>query len=236
VSTWGPRFYSSVVEGILLEDGRFAFLMVKEHFDLRYVIERNMKKKSSKGRGPFSKEEAESIMFEVALGMDWLHSLNIVHRDLKASNVLTRGRKMYCCLVADYECSQGVEGTGFFRAPEILQAYKDMKLMERREVFSKAADVYAYGMTCYEVFTGELPFEGHRGNDYDLVLNGARPVVPEYIEGWTRELLNGCWESNPGDRPSFGEILDLLLANSKAVREFDEHVKVQWGENYRTWD
>jgi serine/threonine protein kinase len=235
-----PRFGSSVVHGILLKDGKFSFLMVKEDFDLHYVIECNMKKKSSKDRGPFSKEEAELTMYQVALGMDWLHSHNIVHRDLKASNVLIKEFKdctsKYICLVADYECSVGVEGTGFFRAPEILQACKDRKLMERREVFSKAADVYAYGMTCYEVLTGELPFEGHRGNDYDLVLNGARPVVPEYVEGWTRELLNGCWQSNPRDRFSFGEILELLLANSRRVRAREVYLKTRYGENYRTYN
>jgi serine/threonine protein kinase len=239
LATLPPRFYSSVVDGILLEDGRFAFLMVKEHFDLRYVIERNMKSRSSRGRGPFSKEEAELIMYEVALGMDWLHSHNIVHRDLKASNVLVYENKSstpkYLCFVADYECSVGVIGTGFFRAPEILQACKDHKLKERLEVFSKAADVYGYGMVCYEALTGKLPFEGHCTNDYDLVLNGERPMVPKYVEGWIQELLNGCWQSNPRDRPSFGEILELLLANSTYVRARDEYTKSQHGENYRSW-
>jgi serine/threonine protein kinase len=234
-----PRFFSGVVHGILLEDGRFAFLMVKEHFDLRYVIERNMKSRSSRGRGPFSKEEAELIMYEVALGMDWLHSHNIVHRDLKASNVLVKVLKgefpKYECYVADYECSVGVIGTGFFRAPEILQACKDCKLRKRSKVFSKAVDVYAYGMVYYEVLTGKLPFEGHRGSDYDLVLNGARPMVPEYVEGWIRELLNECWQSNPKDRPSFRDILDLLLANSNVLRKEDEYLKSRWGENYKTW-
>jgi hypothetical protein len=47
--------------------------------------------------------------------------------------------------------------------------------------------------------------------------------------------LNGCWPSNLGDRPSFGEILDLLLANSRISREFDEYLKTRCGENYRTW-
>jgi serine/threonine protein kinase len=234
-----PRFYSSVVHGILLEDGRFAFLMEKEHFDLWYVIERNMKSRSSNGRGPFSKEEVELIMYHVALGMDWLHSHNIVHRDLKASNVLVREFKSdtpkYICVVADFECSVGVIGTGFFRVPEILQACKDHKLKDRLEVFSKAADVYAYGMVCYEALTGKLPFEGHRTNDYDLVLNGERPMVPKYVEGWIQELLNGCWQSNPRDRPNFGKILELFLANSRYVKARDEYTKSQHGENYRSW-
>jgi serine/threonine protein kinase len=142
-----PRFQSGVVHGILLEDGRFAFLMAKEDFDVRDVIERNMKSSSSEGKGPFSVAEVELIMYKIALGMDWLYSCNIVHRDLKALNVLVkefkRGTPRYNCYVVDYECSVGVIGTGFFRAPEILQACKDKKLMERREVFSKVADIYA---------------------------------------------------------------------------------------------
>jgi hypothetical protein len=239
MSTWGPRFQSAVVHGILLEDGRFAFLMGKEDFDLWYVIECNMKQRSSKGKGPFSKEEAEQIMYQVALEMDWLHSHNIVHRDLKASNILVcefkSGTSKYICFVADFECFVGVIGTRFFRVPEILQACKDHKLKERLEVFSKAADIYGYGMVCYEALTGKLPFEGHHTSDYDLVLNGERPMVPKYVEGWTCELLNGCWQSNPGDRPSFREILDLLLATSKAIRKLDECEKTKWGENYRNW-
>jgi serine/threonine protein kinase len=125
VATLLPMFQSKVVLGILLEDGRFAFLMVKEHFDLRYVIDRNMKSRCGyKVRGPFSKDEVEYIMYHVALGVDWLHNHNIVHRDLKASNVLVQeyesGYPKWHLSVADFECSIGVERTGFFRASEIL--------------------------------------------------------------------------------------------------------------------
>ena len=77
---------------------------------------------------------------------------------------------------------------------------------ERLDVFSKAANVYAYGMTCHEVLIEKLRFEGHPGSDYDLVFNGARPLVFQYVEGWIWELLKGCWQSNPRDRPSFGDL------------------------------
>ena len=112
------RYYCAVINGTLLEDGRFAFMMEKEHFDLRSLIEREMKSKGGEGGGPFSKKEAEFMMCSVALGVEWLHNHKIVHRDLKASNVLVweckSGWPKWEPLVADYECSIGVVGMGFF--------------------------------------------------------------------------------------------------------------------------
>jgi hypothetical protein len=77
-------------------------------------------------------------------------------------------------------------------------------------------------MTCYEILTGKLPFEGHSPRDYDLVLNGGRPEVPEYVDDWARGLLNWCWQPIAANRPSFGDLLKLLSANSKRVRKFNE--------------
>ncbi|KAG0598886.1 hypothetical protein M758_12G109000 [Ceratodon purpureus] len=82
----GNRHHSDVYCATLLEDGRFAFLMVKEDEDLRTLIDRKMKE-SDHGCGPFSKERGEEIMYRVALGMNQLHSYGIVHRDLKASRM-----------------------------------------------------------------------------------------------------------------------------------------------------
>ena len=239
-----PRFHCFVNCGILLKDGRFAFLMVKEHFDLRNLIERSMKSKINKDCGPFSKEEAEVMMYDIALGVDWLHGHDIVHRDLKASNVLVQEFETdwsrWVGFVADYECSAGVVGTGFFRAPEILQACKERKISQRPEVFSTSADIYSYGMICYEILTGKLPFEDHPlANECalltDLVINQKlRPEVPEYVDDWTHELLDRCWQSNPVARPTIGEILNLLPANSATVRGQENFLMKRYGENYRS--
>ena len=231
------RYQCSVFGGTLLEDGRFAFLMEKEHFDLRSLIERNMKSKHGECGGPFPKEEVELMMYEVALGVEWLHNHNIVHRDLKASNVLVREyegvRSKWVPLVADYECSVGVVGTGFFRAPEVLQACKDRKVRERPKVFSRAADIYSYGMTCYEILTGKFPFEGHPQNDYAHVLNGNHPMLLEDVEDWMHDMLVRCWQLNPRNRPTIGEVLDILITNSNRVRDREEDLKNKYGENHR---
>jgi serine/threonine protein kinase len=233
----GPRFFSKVHRGILLRDGRFAFLMEKEHLDLRNLIDRNMKLKTSKDLGPFPKEDVEFMMYGVALGIHWLHSNDIVHRDLKASNVLVMefksGYPRSKCFVADYECSVGVVGTGFFRAPEILQACKDGNVSQKPEVFSKVADVYGYGMICYEILTGKLPFEDHLANDYNRVLSGKCLQLPEYVEKWVCKLLGSCWQYDPKARPTIGEILDVFIAHSEEARRYQESLKTRYGENYR---
>ena len=72
----------------LLEDGRFAFFLVKEHEDLRTYIDCKMMESDDHSCGPFSKERCEDIMYEVALKMNQLRKYSIVHRDLKAFNVL----------------------------------------------------------------------------------------------------------------------------------------------------
>ncbi|KAG0603160.1 hypothetical protein M758_10G070700 [Ceratodon purpureus] len=238
-----PRYFCEVYRGILLENGQFAFLMEKDDFDLRNLIERNMGFRSDGDCGPFSKDDGELMMYDIALGVEWLHNRDIIHRDLKASNVLVAefksGWPKWQCFVADYECSIGVVGTGFFRAPEILLACKEKMASQRPEVFSRAADVYAYGMTCYEVLTGKLPFEDHplinnKPLLTDLVSNqGLCPEIPEFVEGWAREVLKWCWQCDPSARPTIKEILDLLLRNSAFLRRREKDQKERYGDNFR---
>jgi serine/threonine protein kinase len=164
--------------------------------------------------------------------MQGLHQSGVTHRDLKSSNILIDADRYYrslkqeefdpihgdsfICKVADYESSIGIVGTGFWRAPEILLGLQNCAL--KPELFTQKSDVYSYAMTCYEILTGRMPFEGCRFSYYYNVLRGERPKLKKTIKPWLKEMLTSCWHQDPSARPTFVEILNILVVNVNGVR------------------
>jgi predicted ATPase len=88
----------------------------------------------------------------------YLHRRSVIHRDLKPSNVLVDGGrvKLLDFGIAEIRkravssANHGVAGTLAYLAPELLAA----------EPATEASDLYAFGMMCYEVFSGRHPYAG----------------------------------------------------------------------------
>ena len=47
------------------------------------------------------------------------------------------------------------------------------------------------------------------------------------------DMLVRCWQSNPRDRPTIGEIIDILITNSNDVKDHEEFLKDMYHENHR---
>jgi serine/threonine protein kinase len=181
---------------------------------------------------PFPYNMTLVMMTRIARGMENLCKIGVIHRDLKCSNIFVtpveflkegslrihNSRKVelkedlaydwFYLYVGDYESSDGVVGTGFWRPPEVLKAVKE----DIRPTYTTAADVYGFGMVCYELLTGHIPFqcEGVRRSDYDAVLSGRRPKLPEYLSPGMTQLLLKCWHHDPCQRPRWNEIKETL--------------------------
>jgi serine/threonine protein kinase len=250
---WPDRIFGTTQDSLrshillsahLFEDGRFAFKLRKCWGDLRTLMDRRMDANNNQGP-PFGTVLVKHIMFDIATGMLNLHQHDILHRDLKASNVLIemirasnlpiqfpggapddtlmleQSDQGYFMKyrVADFECSVLVQGTGFWRAPEILLATRNKTITPN--TFTKMADVYSYAMTYYEVLTGCFPFKDRRREDYDWVLDGNKPELPDHVGPLTRKLLVQCLDLDPLKRPTFERICEQLNLALKLGKKYE---------------
>ncbi|KAG0614145.1 hypothetical protein M758_6G154300 [Ceratodon purpureus] len=207
--------FKNIYGGVFIREGefknRFAFIMKRYGNDLRTCLDHHMlgllQKKS---HGPPFKDiqNIYHVLWTTAFDLEMLHGCGVVHRDIKASNVLMGRERKYTSyvrditsFVIDYECSVGVVGTRFWRAPEILeQLQKGVPSCEL--VFTKEADIYSFGMMCYEVVTRCIPFDGHPQNDYGIVLKEERPRLPVDLDLDLKTIIVECWHQDPHFRPS----------------------------------
>ncbi|XP_066389268.1 uncharacterized protein [Miscanthus floridulus] len=155
------------------------------------------------------------LAMDAAIGMEYLHSKDIVHFDLKCDNLLVNVKdpSRPICKVADFGLSKmkqatlvsgGMRGTLPWMAPELLT-------MSSTKV-SEKIDVYSFGIVMWEIITGEDPYDGmHYGGVIGGILsNTLRPPVPTSCNPEWRKLMEQCWSTEPERRPSFTEVASRL--------------------------
>ncbi|XP_042239490.1 mitogen-activated protein kinase kinase kinase 9-like isoform X9 [Homarus americanus] len=156
---------------------------------------------------------------QIARGMNYLHNqapVRIIHRDLKSSNVLLseiidKNELQFKTLkITDFGLAREVSkttrmsaaGTYAWMAPEVIKT----------STFSKASDVWSYGVLLWELLTGESPYKGidTLAIAYGVAMNKLRLHIPTTVPTNWRKLMEGCWELDPHARPTLEVILSKL--------------------------
>lgn len=157
---------------------------------------------------PLDPELSLPLLRDILQGMRFLHAADppIVHGDLKSANVLVD--ENYRAKISDFGLSAkrktGFVGTPFWMAPELL----------RGGFISTKSDVYAFGVTLWEVMTRKIPYadlEMPGDEVLDEIKLGARR--PDCGHGLDKELVScmeDCWAQAPEDRVTF-EDLEIKL-------------------------
>ena len=159
--------------------------------------------------------ERIGAVLDISRAMHCLHQNHILMRDLKTENLaftISTSEKSSLKLF-DFglarEChypveDEGMVGTIRIMAPEVIQGIP----------YGLKADVYSFAITVVEMFSCKDP---HLGVDVAThiqnVISKIRPPRPEGMPEVIWKLVRQCWEQDPEDRPTFGEI-------SSAVEEF----------------
>ncbi|KAF2608538.1 hypothetical protein F2Q68_00046711 [Brassica cretica] len=184
------------------------------------------------------------IAMDAAFGMEYLHSKNTVHFDLKCDNLLVnlKDPSRPICKVGDFGLSKikrntlvsgGVRGTLPWMAPELLNG-SSSKVSEKELILYiiglyLQVDVFSFGIVLWEILTGEEPYANmHYGAIIGALLvthgiaggivnNTLRPTIPAFCDDEWRTLMEECWAPNPMARPSFTEIAGRLRVMSSAA-------------------
>ena len=128
------------------------------------------------------------ISLDICKGLLNLHQFPIYHRDLKSQNILIT--KNFRAKITDFGLSKFVEdnfgkndnqisekstfyNSPYWRAPETFKDY---------QIYDDKTDIYSFGMICWEIFHGKIPFEGFSGNEYIFktkIINNERTKIYE---------------------------------------------------------
>ncbi|XP_022086412.1 serine/threonine-protein kinase PLK4-like isoform X2 [Acanthaster planci] len=153
-----------------------------------------------------TEEEARHCLKEIVLGMLYLHSHGILHRDLTLANILLT--KDMHCKIADFGLAAKLNmpnekhytmcGTPNYISPEIAT----------RSAHGLESDVWSLGCMLYTFLAGRPPFdtEAVKSTLNKVVL--ADYVMPEKISAEAKDLILKLLRKNPDERISLSGVLD----------------------------
>jgi len=135
----------------------FAILKFYEYGNLEQFVSKQ----------ELTKEDKKLIIRGILDGIDFLHRHNVIHRDLKAQNILLhREDGVWTPKIIDFGLSRQIGGDANITnsAIGLTYAYAAPEQIQNKKIY-KNVDLWALGVIIYRVIAGELPFKGRDGGD-----------------------------------------------------------------------
>ena len=169
----------------------------------------------------FTEKRAAELIYEISIGVKYLHKYGIIHRDLKPDNImLTEANDKGHIKIMDFGLSKILGkkektsdgfGTLTFVSPEVLI----------RKPYNKEIDIWSIGVILYLMLSGDLPFDDEEDDEQKI----AKSIVfnevefpPKKFGNKSKEvidLIKRCLTKEPKDRIKVDEIIksDWITAN-----------------------
>eukprot|EP01083_Nonionella_stella_P293435 997897_1 len=159
------------------------------------------------------------VIYQSLKGLMYLHSKQLIHRDIKAANILINSAG--CCKLADFGVAKIMRASGvgttigspYWMAPEVMGS----------DNYDISADIWSLGIVCVEMSVGKPPLSEYKPMQAMFMIpKNPPPKIPEYIieelnfSNEFIEFIGRCLQKNPAMRPSAE-----MLINDKWVKKVE---------------
>uniref|UniRef100_A0A671LXK7 non-specific serine/threonine protein kinase n=1 Tax=Sinocyclocheilus anshuiensis TaxID=1608454 RepID=A0A671LXK7_9TELE len=184
---------------------------------------------------PLQEVEIAAITHGALQGLTYLHSHNMIHRDVKAGNILLTEPGQV--KLGDFGSASIVSpansfvGTPYWMAPEVILAMDEGQ-------YDGKVDVWSLGITCIELAERKPPLFNMNAMSalYHIAQNESPVLASNHWSDYFRNFVDSCLQKIPQDRPTsdvllnhhflcrerpHSVVMDLITRTKDAVRELD---------------
>jgi len=166
--------------------------------------------------GAFTEEETSKYCQQILEGLAYLHTKNIIHRDIKGANILLDNSNN--CKLADFGSSRqiqtirsktgckSVHGTPYWMSPEVING----------EGYGRKADIWSLGCAALEMLTTKPPWFQYEPMAalFKIATQPTCPHFPSDVTNHCKYFINECLQRDPQRRPSALELLHYNFVQS----------------------
>ncbi|XP_076791305.1 sperm motility kinase Z-like [Arvicanthis niloticus] len=191
--------HSNIVQLLQIIDTRHKTYLVME-----YASKGSLQKHINKC-GRLQEEEARTIFTELSLAIDYIHSQNIVHRDIKAENILLDwdGHVKLTDFGLGKRLASGEQFRGFCGTPQ----YCAPEVFHQKPYDGLPADIWSLGVLLYYLVVGQLPFREKVHSKIKYLIQSQNYWIPCRLSPDLQDLLKRLFTLDPTTRPSIKEVL-----------------------------
>lgn len=175
--------------------------------------------------------ERLDVAQQLADAIAYLHSQNVLHRDLKPDNIgfdIHGDLKVFdfdiarVCPISENSGSistssrrmgsNNAEDETFLMTQKVGSPRYMSPECARREPYNLKADVYSYAVLTHQILTLQKPYDDITDEDHDefVFYRGVRPFLPVGLPIHTRDLLQMAWSQNISNRPNMETIRQVM--------------------------
>ena len=183
--------------------------------------------------------EKITIFKKAAAGIEFLHEYDLIHRDIAARNILLSGvkynkiKESTKIKISDFGLTRKLEETEN-NSGKTDTNYGPLKWMApesiRNKEYSQKSDIYMFGITMWEIWYRMQPYPGttpvnvgikvgsYKKYNNDIIfrprvdqrIKTENKIIEEDMPLFIKQIMEGCWDEIPENRPNFNEIIKDL--------------------------